>query len=453
MLLQRAFFLIFLYGYIVTTASALPPMVSDMVVPPITDTTLANGLRVIIVEKHSAPVVTITVGYKVGSKNESPNSTGFAHFFEHLMFEGSKHVPHGFFDRYCTEAGGNNNAYTTYDKTVYYMVLPSNQLEAGLWLESDRMLAFGVSEKSVNIQRNVVLEEINQNVENRPYGLLSATQNGLAYAPECSYSWEVYGDKQHVANAPYAQVQEFFESFYRPDNACLVLSGNVYPDQALPLVEKYFGDIARGTTPVYRPPFKATFRKGNASRRIEDDIPFETLFLSYHCEGFTGGDLYTAEVLASVLSDGMSSRLYKTMVYEQQQASEVNAYIDDRELSSLFTIYAIANTSDVDANQLNVAVQTIIDDIAEHGITSNELMKAQNKLSTRIAQYYQQVANIADEVVHNALFFNDPYRSFRYIDMVNAVSARDVQLFAQKLFRTDNQIRIDFVPRAAEQKK
>lgn len=420
-----------------------------MVVPPITDTTLANGLRVIIVEKHSAPVVTITVGYKVGSKNESQNNTGFAHFFEHLMFEGSQHVPHGFFDRYCTEAGGNNNAYTTYDKTVYYMVLPAHQLEAGLWLESDRMLAFGVSEKSVDIQRNVVLEEINQNVENRPYGLLAATQNSLAYAPECSYSWEVYGDKQHIANAPYSQVQQFFESFYRPDNACLVLSGDVNPKQALPLVEKYFGEIARGTTPVYRPDFKPAFRKGNASRRVEDDIPFETLFLSYHCDGFTTSNLYAAEVLASVLSDGMSSRLYKALVYEQQQASEVNAYIDDRELSSLFTIYAIATTPEVTANQLNEAVQTILHDIAENGISDTELMKAQNKLSTRIAQYYQQVANIADEVVHNALFFNDPYRSFRYIDMVNAISAHDVQVFAQQLFRADNRVRVDFVPRSA----
>lgn len=422
---------------------------SEMIIPPITDTTLANGLRVIIIEKHTAPVVNITVGYKVGSKNETTDNTGFAHFFEHLMFEGSLNVPHGFFDKYCTEAGGNNNAYTTYDKTVYYMMLPADRLELGLWLESDRMLAFGVTEESVNIQRNVVLEEINQNVENRPYGMVSTVQNNLAYAPKCSYSWDVYGDKAHIAGAPYREVQKFFEQYYRPENACLVLCGDIYPEKALALVKKYFEDIPRSATPITRPVFDRSFRQGNTYRRVEDDIPLETLFLSYHLDGFTSDDTQTAEVLSSILSDGMSSRLYKALVYDQQIASEVNAYIDDRELSSLFMVYAVANSPDIDCKQLEKTVQEVLANIARNGIETNELMKAQNRLSTRIAQYYQQVTNIADEAVHNALFFNNPQRAFQYIDLINKVTMQDVQALAQRLFRADNQIRADFVPRTA----
>ncbi len=422
---------------------------SDMVIPPITDTTLANGLRVIIVEKHTAPVVNITVGYKVGSKNESKDNTGFAHFFEHLMFEGSLNVPHGFFDRYCTEAGGNNNAYTTYDKTVYYMMLPASRLELGLWLESDRMLAFGVNRESVDVQRNVVLEEINQNVENRPYGMLSTVQNSLAYAPASSYSWDVYGDKSHIATSPYEKVQKFFEDYYRPDNACLVISGDVYPEQTLALVRKYFSDVPQRKAPGAPPVFIPSYRQGGTYRRVEDDIPMESLFLAYHFDGFTGDSHYTAEILASILSDGMSSRLYRSLVYEQQIASEINAYIDDRELSSLFMVYAIGNTTENTCDQLNTAVQAALADIGSNGISQQELMKAQNRLSTRLAQYYQQVTNIADEVVHNALFFNDPLRAFRYIDMVNTVTTEDVRRFAEKIFRSSNQVRADFVPRTA----
>lgn len=445
--LQFAIFFILFAGY--TVSVPVVSSASDMVVPPITDTTLANGLRVIIVEKHTAPVVNITVGYKVGSKNETTDNTGFAHFFEHLMFEGSLNVPHGFFDRYCTEAGGNNNAYTTYDKTIYYMMLPANRLELGLWLESDRMMAFGVTRESVDIQRNVVLEEINQNVENRPYGTLSTVQNNLAYTRESSYSWDVYGDKSHIANAPYEKVQKFFDDYYRPDNACLVICGDVYPEQTLAIVHKYFSDIPGRKAPNASPVFKPTYRRGNTFQRVEDDIPMESLFLSYHFDGFTSADYYAAEILASVLSDGMSSRLYKTLVYEQQVASEINAYIDDRELSSLFMVYAIGNTTEHSCEQLNTAVQAVLAEVAHNGITQQELMKAQNRLSTRLAQYYQQVTNIADEVVHNALFFNEPQRAFRYIDMVNAVTTSDVRAFAEKLFNKANQIRVDFVPKAA----
>lgn len=446
LLMRILFFFIFLYGCIVTTLPA--STTSEMIIPPITDTTLANGLRVIIVEKHTAPVVNITVGYKVGSKNEITDNTGFAHFFEHLMFEGSLNVPHGFFDKYCTEAGGNNNAYTTYDKTVYYMMLPADRLELGLWLESDRMLAFGVTEESVNIQRNVVLEEINQNVENRPYGMVSTVQNNLAYAPQCSYSWDVYGDKAHIAGSPYQEVQKFFEQYYRPDNACLVLCGDIHPEQALALVRKYFDDIPRTPLPIARPAFDRSLRQGNTYRRVEDDIPLETLFLSYHFDGFTSDDTQTAEVLASILSDGMSSRLYKALVYNQQIASEVNAYVDDRELSSLFMVYAVANSPDINCEQLNKNVQTVLANIAQNGIETNELLKAQNRLSTRIAQYYQQVTNIADEAVHNALFFDDPQRAFQYIDLINNVTMQDVQALARQLFSADNQVRADFVPRS-----
>ena len=225
--------------------------------------TLDNGLRAVVIPRPNAPVASVAVTYAVGSYAESPTNTGFAHLFEHLMFEGSENVAHGLFDKYCSEAGGENNAYTTFDKTSYYMSLPAHQLELGLWLEADRMAAFGINEEALEIQKNVVLEEINQNVENSPYGSYSRQLSRLAFAPEAGYSWEVYGNPEHIAGSTLADVRNFYRAFYRPDNACLVVCGAVEENAALALAERYFGAIPRGETPLPAPKeFLPAYRLG-----------------------------------------------------------------------------------------------------------------------------------------------------------------------------------------------
>lgn len=420
---------------------------TDAIRLPITDTTLANGLRVVIFPKHSASVVNITVAYKVGSKDESHDNKGFAHLFEHLMFEGSENVAHGEFDRLCTEAGGDNNAYTNSDKTTYYLNLPSSQLELGLWLEADRMSKFGVDQESLNIQQNVVTEEINQNVENRPYGKFSEIQSAMAFAPACAYNWDTYGDVKHVAASTLEQVKHFNETFYRPDNACLVICGDVYPARALELAEKYFSIIPKGKSPVKRNEFRSSFLLGNQYRLVQDNVPFNSVCLSYHFDGFASDEFFAAEVLGSILSDGNSSRLYNALVYDQKIAAEVSAYSDDREWSSLFNVQVVGNDKSITAEKLNTSVLKILSEIAESGVNENEVAKAQNRLSTSIAQQHLRCSGISDEIAHQTLFYGNPNRTFSLADSVNAVTIADVQKLAQKLFRVENQIRIDFVPK------
>lgn len=409
--------------------------------------TLSNGLRVVLLPKHTAPVVAVAVTYQVGSYSESLVNTGFAHFFEHLMFEGSENVAHGMFDRYCTGAGGENNAYTTFDKTTYYMSLPAHQLELGLWLEADRMGAFGIDEKAFEIQKNVVLEEINQNVENAPYGTFARHQNNLAFAEECGYHWEVYGNPEHVANSTLQDVRQFYSDFYRPDNACLVVCGDCAITDARRLVEQYFGAIPRGNGEIRRKLFHSeTYRKGSQYRRVEDAIPVESLFLAFHGEGFCHNQIFVAEVLSSIVSDGISSRLYKSLVYEQQIASEITSYLEDRQFTSLFNIYAIANGADYSCEQLYQAVLKELQNIQNVGVTEEEVNKAKNRINTRLARSQQRVNGIADELAHQTLFFADPARTFRLIDFYDGITAEDVLTYARTVCVPENQIRLDFVP-------
>jgi predicted Zn-dependent peptidase len=416
---------------------------------PVVQRTFDNGLRVVVIPKHTAPVVAVCVAYHVGSYYESPTNTGFAHLFEHLMFEGSENVAHGMFDKYCSEAGGENNAYTTYDKTTYYMTLPAHQLELGLWLEADRMRAFGITQDALDVQKNVVLEEINQNVENSPYGTFSRVQNRLAFAPQAGYHWEVYGNPKHVAASTLDDVRGFFSTFYRPDNACLVITGAVEPEAALTLAEKYFGNIARGAHDIKRPAFMPEFRlQGGRYEKVADGIPTDTLFLAFHGDGFHNEhEVCTAEVLCSILSDGMSSRLYKRLAYEQQIASDINAYVDDRQFTSLVDIYAIANSETITCDALYASVYEVLRELADNGVSENEMQKARNRLSTRLARVLQRVGGIADEAAHQTMFFGDPTRVFRLLDGFTTVSAGDVQSLARRMFHVENEVRVDFVPR------
>ncbi|MCS6808116.1 MAG: pitrilysin family protein [Bacteroidota bacterium] len=409
--------------------------------------TLPNGLKAVIIPRTSVPIVSIAVSYGVGSYSELPTKTGFAHLFEHLMFEGSANLAHGMFDRLCSQAGGENNAYTTFDKTTYYMSLPAHRLELGLWLEADRMATCCIDTEALNIQKHVVLEEIKQNVENTPYGTYSRVLSATAFAPDSGYSWEVYGHPEHIAASTLDDVQYFFMTFYRPDNACLVVCGNVDQERTLSLVEQYFGAIPRGDSSLPRKPFDPAHRLGNRYACIQDTIPTDSLFCSYHCEGYTSPGIHIAEVLCSILSDGISSRLYKAMAYYERYASEVHAYVDDRRYTSLLTIYAISSGNAYSCDALYTSMWAVLDEVRERGVSAQELQKAKNRIRTRIARVLQRTAGIADEAAHYALLFDDPARVFCLADYYTSITAEHVQEYACKLFRRDNEVRIDFVPK------
>ena len=216
----------------------------------------------------------------------------------------------------------------------------------------------------------------------------------------------------------------------------------------MPLVQKHFGVIPRGVVPIEHKPFQPNFRLGKRYEQVEDTIPTDTIFCSYHFDGYMTPEVYAADVLCSVISDGISSRLYKALAYDELIASDVNAYVDDRRHTSLFTIYAVSNGEEYNCEALYTSMWKVLNSIVKDGITERELTKAKNRIRTRIARTIQRASGIADEAAHQALFFNEPERVFRLGDDYAAITAEEVHNLAQKLFRTDNEVRIDFVPKA-----
>ena len=279
---------------------------------PITQFKLDNGLNVILHEDHSLPTVSVNVWYHVGSGSEKPGRTGFAHLFEHILFEGSKHVPEGKFDQWLEEAGARNNGSTTEDRTNYFEDLPSNALELALFLESDRMgyLLDVVTPEHVDGQRDVVKNERRQRIENKPYGRIRVVLPGLLYPPDHPYSWSVIGSMEDLSAATDEDVKEFFRDFYGPNNASLVVAGDIQIDESRRLIEHWFSDVPRG-----REPPKNTFPETSLSieKRVffQDRVQLPMIHMAWHSPPIFAEDDADLDMLASILSDGKNSRLYR----------------------------------------------------------------------------------------------------------------------------------------------
>ncbi|MBA2733889.1 MAG: insulinase family protein, partial [Acidobacteria bacterium] len=316
----------------------------NAVLPPInfTQFTLDNGLRVIFHEDHSTPIVAVNVWYHVGSKNEVPGRTGFAHLFEHMMFQGSLHHDNDFFVP-LQEAGGTLNGSTNADRTNYWEVVPSNFLELALWLESDRMgyLLEALTEAKLANQRDVVKNEKRQNYDNRPYGLVSAKISETMYPKDHPYHWLTIGSLDDLTAASREDVSDFFRRFYTPNNASLSIAGDINPAQARALVEKYFGPIKRGPEIQKVTPMRPVIEK-EKRMTMEDRVSLPRVYMVWHSEpAYTSNDA-PLDQLAFVLAGGKGSRLYKSLVYEKQIAQDVSAFHNSRELGGQFQIVATA---------------------------------------------------------------------------------------------------------------
>jgi zinc protease len=310
---------------------------------PFTRHTLANGLDVLVHEDHNCPIVAVNLWYHVGSKNEHPGRTGFAHLFEHLMFEGSQHHDKGYFQP-LQEAGGTLNGSTNADRTNYWEVVPTNALELALWMESDRMgyLLPALTEARFNNQRDVVLNERRQNYENRPYGLAGMAIVAALYPPDHPYHWLTIGDADDLRAAKLDDVKAFFQTYYRPRNASLALAGDVDTAVALELADRYFGDLESGSEP---PPVQYTAPPPLTSEirlLIEDRIELPRLYLAWHSPALFAAEDAELDLVADVLAGGKTSRLYRALVYEQRIATEVAASQNSRELGSFFQLVATA---------------------------------------------------------------------------------------------------------------
>lgn len=403
---------------------------------------LANNLRVIIAENHKAPVINVTVAYKVGSKDESAAHTGLAHLFEHLMFDNIEGDHNSKFDVYLTEAGGESNAYTTYDYTLYHLSLPSTHTELGVWLESQRMAKFVVPQLALDTQINVVSEEILQTVKNQPYGTWRELQAAKAFTPDCSYSWEVIGTREHVQATSYADAQAWYNRFYRPGNACLVLSGDISAEEGFALAEKYFADIPDSPTPPTRNSFSPAQRTSGYIRDTQQ-VPHNAVFLSYHADGFINEATLAADIVSSVMNDGHSSRLYSALMYDKQIASGVGCFADKREHSSFLTFYAFANNESISCEQLTEALDIEISSLLRDGISEQELHKARNKLQTSVAYELQTSTGVADAVANQVLFWNDPIRVNTLIERYNTISPTIVHDFIHDTFRQEHRVQVD----------
>jgi len=340
---------------------------------------LPNGLEVILHEDHSTPIVAVDTWYHVGSGDEQLGRTGFAHLFEHIMFMGSQHVPVGAFDQMLEAAGADNNGSTTEDRTNYYETLPSNALALALWLDSDRMgfLLPTMDLAKVNLQRDVVKNERRQRVDNVPYGRADETILAVLYPKSHPYSWPVIGSMADLSAASLTDVQNFFRTYYAPNNATLTIAGDFDPVTVKKLIAQYFGSIPRGPEVKRRMTVPAAVISRDTFLVLEDKVQLPRLFYTWHSvKGFSKDDA-ALDILAQIIANDKNSRLYKKLVYELQIAQNVRAFQDGSRLDGKFQIDVTPKPGQKVAD-IDRIVQTEIGNVISNGIAPRELQRAQN---------------------------------------------------------------------------
>ncbi len=336
---------------------------------------LDNGLKVIVHTDTSTPMACVNILYNVGARDENPERTGFAHLFEHLMFGGSVNIPD--FDGALQLAGGENNAFTSNDITNYYLTLPAINLDVAFWLESDRMLSLAFSDKSLEVQRNVVIEEYKQSYLNQPYGDIWIELPKLAYKVH-PYMWPTIGKNiDHIKYAVMDDVKAFFKTFYCPNNAVLVVSGNVTTETVKVLCEKWFAPIPRGNPPVRRLPQEPPQTQARLLELVRD-VPATAIYKAYHMGKRTDQSFYSMELLADILTDGNASRLYTELVKKKKLFSEISAFTFESLDPGLFVVTGKLSEG-VKTEAADEAIRNELDKAVKQAVTENELEKARNK--------------------------------------------------------------------------
>ena len=402
---------------------------------PATVDTLANGLTLIIHEDHSVPVVTTNVWFHVGSGDEKPGRTGFAHLFEHLMFMGSQNAPYPQFDRLLEAAGADNNGSTTEDRTNYYENGPSSSLPLMMWLEADRMgwLLPTMDKPKVDLQRDVVKNERRQSYENQPYGMVFDYLPKLMYPAIHPYSWPVIGSMADLSAASVEDVKDFFRRYYAPNNATLVVAGDVKPDDVRALVRKYFSDIPRG--PAIQRPAPAPFTVRDTAIVLEDRVQLPRLFLSWHTVKGWAADDAALDIAAYVLAGSRTSRLTQALVYNGEIATSVQAYQDGKRLDGDFSVVATARPGR-GLDTMRTVIDAELARLAADGPTARELGEALNATEASFLRGIERVGGKADRL--NAYYYQTgtPDSFQADLDRYKAVTAADVQRAVRQYLRT-----------------
>ena len=412
---------------------------------PIIRRTLDNGLRLVLSPERSIPTVAIAVFYDVGSRNEVRGRSGFAHLFEHMMFQGSDNVGKGEHFTLILNRGGSMNGTTSHDRTNYFETLPSNELGLGLWLEADRMRSLAITQENFENQRQVVMEERRQSYDNQPYAPAFLRINELAYGNYWPYAHSTIGDMQDLQKAPLQAVRAFWKQYYGPANAVLAIAGDFDPEQAFALVKHYFGTIDDRSKPRPVPSEIKPQTSERSDTLIDANAELPAFHLAWHVPPARHEDHYALEILASVLGDGESSRLYQLLVKDKELLQEIYLGTDDRRGPDLFSVWAVVSRQGSAAKAKELIFQSL-EDVAEKGISARELERAKNQIRSRVVFGLQSSLHRASKLAEYELFFGDANIIRDELERYLSVSEADVRRVAGAYFPATNRTVLDVVP-------
>jgi zinc protease len=407
---------------------------------------LPNGLRLIVHEDHAIPMAAVNVWYHVGSAYEQPGRTGFAHLFEHIMFEGSANVPEGEFDNLLESAGANNNGSTSSDRTNYYEVLPSNAVDLALWLEADRMggLLQTMGQSKLDLQRDVVKNERRQRYENQPYGLLFPTAAASLYPAGHPYSWTAIGSMEDLTAASLSDVEGFFRRFYVPNNAVITVAGDVDPEAVHRTVERFFGWIPRGA-PVTRPTVPIPPIPATKYVTLEDRVTLPQVTLLWRTTKAYAPDDAAVSALASILTQGKNSRLYRRLVYDEQIAQDVGAFNYSQLLSGDFYL-TLTGREGTSLDRLESAALEEIQKLAATPPTDEELQRVKSSVETQLIGGLETLGTRADLLNQYLYYTGDPDHVAEELAQYRALTPADIQRVAREYLAGKNRVVISIVP-------
>jgi predicted Zn-dependent peptidase len=413
---------------------------------------LENGLRVVMNQDHTVPTVAISVYYDVGSRNEAKGRSGFAHLFEHMMFQGSANVGKGEHFSLIINRGGSANGTTSNDRTNYFETLPSSELALGLWLEADRMRSLSITQQNFENQRMTVMEERRQRIDNQPYIPSMLRINELAYGDYWPYAHSTIGDMQDLIDAPLEAVQEFFDTYYAPNNAVLSISGDFDAEAVMQLVKTYFGEIPARETPAFVEPAPPVQDAERTETMYDANATLPAFHFAYHIPPDRSPDHYALEILALVLGDGESSRLYQSLVKEKEICQDIAIGTDDRRGPDLFSAWAVMASGHA-PKEAQDAILAELAAIADKGVTDRELEKAKNRIHAAFVFGLQSNMSRSQRLAEYELYWGDANLLKLELDHYLAVSAEDVKRGAATYFQASQRTVLDVQPGTAPDSK
>jgi len=414
---------------------------------------LENGLHVILHQDNSAPVVTTSVMYNVGGKDlgggNNPERTGFAHFFEHLLFEGTQNIPKGEFMKIISSNGGINNASTSKDRTYYYEIFPSNNLELGLWLESERMLHPVINQVGVDTQNEVVKEEKRASYDNRPYGqiLFAISENLFTVHP---YKDKNIGEMEHLDNATLDEFTAYHKKYYGPNNAVLIVAGDINIESTIKMISDYFKDIPRGEDLTRDFPKEEPITETIKTKTYDSNIQIPAIIAAYRTPGFKEKDAYVLNMVSSYLSDGKSSKMYKKIVDEQKQAIAVQAVNLPQMDYSIYALFALP-LGDVTLSELLAEMDEEIVKLQENLISENDYQKLQNKFENQFVNSNSSVEGIASTLATSYLLYDDTNLINTEIDIYRSITREDIQRVVKDYLNPNQRVEIEYLKKEIEQ--